>query len=148
MYSKALRKKVAKKFIQLFQSYQFKEHLCFAYVANLQHFYHEAGDAKGIHSLGVQILTMDSITSRILQDRVLCLNLSSVLHAALEDLLGQADQLNQKLYMCFYLAHDFKYIAKPGIMPQLIGQTVIIDQMLEAMSLFHLKDVQVMPTAM
>ena len=52
------------------------------------------------------------------------------------------------MIMCFYLAYDFKYLAKPALMQQLIGQTVIIDQMLEALSLFHLKDAQQMPDAM
>ena len=71
---------------------------------------------------------MDSVTSRILQDRALYLNMSNVLHAAFEDFLGQGQEgQQQKMFMCFYLAHDFKYLAKPGLMPQLIGQTVIID---------------------
>ena len=69
---------------------------------------------------------MDSVTSRILQDRALYLNLSNVLHQAFSDFIDHADN-QKKMYMTFYLAHDFKYLAKPALMPQLIGDTVIID---------------------
>ena len=75
----------------------------------------ELGDAKGIHSLGVQILTMDSVTSRILQDRVLYLNLTKVLQDTLAHFI--ANPSDNEMYVCFHLAHDFKYVAKPALMP-------------------------------
>ena len=119
IYSKTLRKKVSKQFMCLFQSYKFKEHLCFSYIANMEHFVSEVGDAKGIHSLGVQILTMDSVTSRILQDRVLYLNLTKVLKDTFTRFFANPSESD--MYVCFHLAHDFKYVAKPALMPQLLG---------------------------
>ena len=85
----------------------------------MQHFISEVGDAKGIHSLGVQILTMDSVTSRILQDRVLYLNMTNVLQDVFKKFIANPSQ--KDMYVCMHLAHDFKYVAKPALMSQLIG---------------------------
>ena len=55
----------------MFQSYNFKQHLGFGYIANMSTFLRHHGDAKGLVALGVQILTMDSVTQRIFADPVL-----------------------------------------------------------------------------
>ena len=75
----------------------------------------ETGDAKGVHSLGVQILTMDSVTSRILLDRTLYLNMTNVLQDKIKRLVSQVS--DKEMYILFHLAHDFKYVAKPALMP-------------------------------
>ena len=79
----------------------------------------ETGDAKGVHSLGVQILTMDSVTSRILLDRTLYLNMTNVLQDKIKRLVAQVS--DKEMYILFHLGHDFKYVAKPALMPQFLG---------------------------
>ena len=63
----------------MFQSYEFKNNLGFAYMANIDKLYkfrHEINESfKGIVSLGVQILTIDDIAIAILKDPLLRYNL-------------------------------------------------------------------------
>ena len=74
-----ISKSMTKLCIHLFQSYNFKQHLAFSYIANLPHFMNHGGDNRGMASLGVQILTMESVTSRIFKDPELCRILTSTL---------------------------------------------------------------------
>ena len=43
-----LNKRVAQQCIQLFQSYNFKQHLGFAYICNLREFLCHGGDGRGL----------------------------------------------------------------------------------------------------
>ena len=89
---------------------------------------------------------MDSVTSRILLDRTLYLNMTNVLQDKIKRLVAQVS--DKEMYILFHLAHDFKYVAKPALMPQFLGQTVLLDEMLVALSLFLFNDLCEMPKAM
>lgn len=82
-----LCKRVTQQCIQLFQSYNFKQHLGFGYIANMMSFLKHGGNARGIAQLGVQILTMDSVTSRIFSDPALSQVLAQTLASMVKDLL-------------------------------------------------------------
>ena len=69
----------------LFQSYNFKQHLGYGYIANLLHFCKHGGNARGMASLGVQILGIDSVTSRIFKDPEMCKCLTN----ALKEIVGE-----------------------------------------------------------
>ena len=68
--------------------------------------------------LGVQILTMDSVTSRIFQDLTLGANVPHTLSTMLQEFLDcdEAEQ-TRKYYNLRYFRFDLKYIAKPDLMP-------------------------------
>ena len=73
--------------IRLFQSYNFKQHLCFGYISNLLSFLKHGGNARGVAQLGVQILTMDSVTSRIFRDPNLQKALPETLMSMVKDVV-------------------------------------------------------------
>ena len=115
-----LCKRVTQQCIQLFQSYNFKQHLGFGYIANMLSFLKHGGDARGIAQLGVQILTMDSVTSRIFSDPALSQVLSQTLASMVKDLIDTRGEDHKMLYTCRYFRYDLKYIAKPDLMPLLV----------------------------
>ena len=45
-------------------------------------------------------------------------------------------------YQCRYVRYDLKYIAKPDLMPQLVQETRMVEDLIDAVNLFHFSDVQ------
>ena len=58
----------------------------FAYVANIRSFLDNGGHKRCMQELGVQILTVDSISSRIFADSVLCDTITQALSEMIEEL--------------------------------------------------------------
>lgn len=83
-------------------------------------------------SLGVQILTMDSVTSRIFKDETLCAIVSETLASFIKELVDSKAMDQQIYYNTMYLRFDLKYIAKPALMPQLVQETSIVENLMNA----------------
>ena len=92
-------------------------------------------------SLGVQILTMDSVTSRIFRNTTLTKTVSDTVALFVKKLIKtKADK--SAFYQCRFLRYDLKYLAKPAIMDQIVSETSLVQDLLEASFKFHFSDVQ------
>ena len=145
---KKLSKKITQQCIKLFQSYNFKQHLCFGYVASMPKFLRHGGQARGMAQLGVQILTMDSVTSRIFKDLQLTDTVSTTVRQFIEQLIEEKAREQTTFYQCRFLRYDLKYIAKPDLMQQLISETTLVEDFMDAVSQFHFSDSQSNSTQM
>ena len=145
-----LSKQIANHFIELFQSYQFKEQLCFSYIANISQFTRHGGRQAGMSSLGVHILSMTSVTSRIVKDAKLCKELTNTLHTQIHEFVTNPDEgeRSKRLTDFLHLIHDIKYIAKPELLPEIISNTTIVEDMLAAIKEFHFADTCARPLQM
>ena len=107
-------------------------------------FLRHGGTARGLASLGVQILTMDSVTSRIIADPVLCQMVPDTLKSFIKEFIdsmagedGENHKTLSALYQVKFLRYDLKYIAKPDLMPQLVETTTLIEDLIDGLALFQ-----------
>ena len=85
---------------------------------------------------------MDSVTSRIFSDPALSQVLAQTLASMVKDLLDTRGQDPKMLYTCRYFRYDLKYIAKPDLMPLLVQDTSVLEDLIEAVHQLHFADVQ------
>ena len=79
---------ISKHCIAMFQAYEFKEQLCFSYIANIASISRHGGQTRGMAELGVHILSMTSVTSRIVKDSELCKAITNNLHSIMHDFVA------------------------------------------------------------
>lgn len=84
-------------------------------------------------SLGVQILTMDSVTSRIFADSAMCKALSGALNSIVKDVVDTEAKDQKYYYTCRYFRFDLKYIAKPILLQKIASTTTIVEDLIEAL---------------
>jgi len=98
--------------------------------------------------LGVQILTMESVTSRIFRDATLTKMVSDTLASFLKELIDEQASNQLTSYSCQFLRYDLKYLAKPDVMAQIVSETSLVEDLLEAVSQFNFTDAQANSTQM
>ena len=125
----------------MFQSYEFKEQLCFSYIANVASISRHGGQTRGMSELGVHILSMTSVTSRIVKDPELCKSITNNLHSIMHDFVAGPSHAKKNIMSeIFHSIYDIKYFAKPELLPIIIKDTSILDDMLAAFKEFHFAD--------
>ena len=109
--SKACQKELYNFVFSLFQTYEFKAALGMTYVANLDILTKNASDGKSLLNLGVQLLTIDSISLLIVKDPALK---ASLAESNVRIWRKIAKKRNEKaLNNALYLSYDLKYMARP-----------------------------------
>ena len=91
---------------------------------------------------------MDSVTSRIFKNETLVKNVSRTVAGFLQQLIDSKASDMGLFYQCRYVRYDLKYIAKPDLMPQLVQETQMVEDLIDAVNLFHYADVQKNDTQM
>jgi hypothetical protein len=79
---------------------------------------------------------MDSVTSRIFKNEVLVKTVSNTLATFIKELIDTKGQDMGSFYQCRFLRYDLKYIAKPDLMPQLVQETLMVENLMEAVEQF------------
>lgn len=84
---------------------------------------------------------MESVTKRIFSDPNLCKVVPGTLHDFMTKFV-ELDADRQMYWSCACFRMDLKYIAKPDLMPLLVENTTIVEDLIEAVYSLQFSDVQ------
>jgi hypothetical protein len=84
----------------------------------------------------VQILTIESITEKIMLDPNLRNNYIASLRTLITEVIADPNtELNS--FRLFNIIHDLKYMAKKDVLPLIISKTDFVEQLILSLHAFH-----------
>jgi len=95
--------------------------------------------------LGVQILTIESITEAIMGDLNLRNNFISTLRSMIAEVIDEPE-IEYTTFRLRACLHDLKYMAKIDVLPMIIGKTDFLEQLILSLLAFHFCDSSERPT--
>lgn len=99
------------------------------YIANLDKLTLGSGDEKSLISIGVQLLTIDSITLQIMRDKGLRDQIVETNINAWRKLIEEPKDSTAR-WNVYMMAADLKYMAKPATLPAIIQETDFVERMI------------------
>lgn len=105
-----------------------------AYASNYKAITHPKCEEIGLLHIGVQILTIESITIKLLVEDEVGVCFIEALETVLKNTVAKPED-RTGLVKNYLIAADFKYMAKESILPRIVRETKFVDRLIKAMKI-------------